>query len=64
MRTATQQKSRGRKNRKHQSPVRQLRQDRKKFVEGVIAVALSGGALPYFVKDCVEEASGLLKRKF
>ena len=29
---------------------------RKKFVEGVIAIVLSGGALPYLVKDRVTEA--------
>jgi len=35
---------------------RQLQKARKEFVEGVIAIVLSGGAAPYFVRDCVEDA--------
>ena len=35
---------------------RRLQKARKKFAEGIIAIVLSGGALPYFVRDCVGEA--------
>lgn len=35
---------------------RKLQKGRKEFAQGVVAIVLSGGALPYFVRDCVQEA--------